>query len=376
LLSCDDVRHYFPVTEKYVYLDHAAVGPLPRSVVEAVKTVTEEKLYGELYWDSWEKLGEKTRIAIATLLNAIPEEIALTPNTSEGLGIVGNGLSFESGDNIVTSKLEFTSNLFIWQALCKRYHLNLRIVSAKNEKLEIDDFSKVIDDNTRLVAISHVQFSNGFKIDLKELTELAHERGAYVITDAVQSVGQMPVDVRSLDVDFLACSGYKWLLSPIATGLLYIRKDLLTKVYPSLVGYRSAEDPSDFSFRKFKPAKSAHRFEHGQLNFPGFAGMLEAIRLLTKIGIHNIEKRISTLTDHIIQEVARLKHITVLSPIDTNFRSGIIKLSCREPKILMEKLQSKGIIVSIRAGGLRISPHFYNTLNEMDLLIQYLKKSR
>ncbi len=372
MMSVKDARLKLPVTRKYVYLNHAAVGPLPTSVMEAVRSVTEEKLYGELFWSSWEETAEKARKSIAELINARPEEIALVPNTSEGLGIIGNGLDYEPGQNIVTSNLEFTSNLFVWQALCKRHKMELRAVSARGESLEIDDFRNLIDEDTRLVAVSHVQFSNGFKIDLDELCKIAHENGAYVVTDAVQSVGQLPVDVRNLDVDFLSCSGYKWLLSPIATGFLYVRSALLDTVYPTVVGYRSAEVMDDFSFREFEPAKSARRFEHGQLNFPGFSGMLEAIRFLKRYGIQRMEARIRKLTDQIIQGVSRLQNVSVLSSVEPNHRSGIIKLSCRNPEFLENKLRVEGIVVSVRAGGLRISPHFYNSKDEIESFLHSL----
>jgi cysteine desulfurase/selenocysteine lyase len=373
-MSVKHARSKLPVTRKYVYLDHAATSPVPESVVEAVESFTAEKLYGDLFWESWEETAERTRRAVAGLLNARIGEIALVPNTSEGLGIIGNGLSYTAGDNIVTSNLEFTSNLFVWQALCKRYKMKFRAVSARRESLELDDFRDMIDKRTRLVAVSHVQFSNGFKIDLRELCKMAHEKGAYVVTDAVQSVGQTPVNVRQLDVDFLACSGYKWLLSPMATGFLYVRRDLIDAVYPSIVGYRSAESPEDFTFRHFKPAIDARRFEHGQLNFPGFAGMLEAIRFLKQYGIQRIERRIRKLTDQIIEGVKPIPHVKVASSLEPNHRSGILKLSCRGPELAEKRLWKKRIIISVRAGGLRISPHFYNSEDEIDYLLENLKK--
>jgi len=374
MMSIEEARSKLPVTREYVYLDHAAVGPLPNFVVYAVGSFTEDKRYGGLFWNSWEDKAEKGRQVIAELLNARREEIALVPNTSEGLGIVGNGLDYKQGQNIVTSDLEFTSNLFVWQALCRRYKMELRTVRARSESLRIDDFRNMIDKKTRLVAVSHVQFSNGFKIDLKELCKIAHENEAYVITDAVQSVGQMPIDVKHLDVDFLACSGYKWLLSPMATGFLYIRSNLLEAVYPSLVGYRSDDSPHDYSFREFEPAKSARRFEHGQLNFPGFAGMLEAIRFLNRYGIQRIETRVRKLTDRIIEEVSQSRGMTLLSSTEPNHRSGIVKLSCRNPELAEKRLRRNRIIASVRAGGLRISPHFYNSDSEIETLLHNLRR--
>jgi len=374
IMTVRNARAQLPITKKYVYFNHAATGPVPKSVVKAVRSFTAEKLYGDLFWESWEETAEKTRQAVAELLNATAEEIALVPNTSEGLGIIGNGFNYTPGENIVTSNLEFTSNLFVWQALCKRYKLEFRAVPAKRESLELTDFQELIDEKTRIVAVSHVQFSNGFRMDLKELSRIAHENGAYVVTDAVQSVGQMRVDVRQLDVDFLACSGYKWLLSPIATGFLYVKKNLIESIHPSIVGYRSDQSPEDFAFRGFKPAKSARRFEHGQLNFPGFAGMLEAIKFLRRYGIQRVEARIRRLTDQIADEVSKIPHVRFVSMLEENYRSGIVKLSCRDPDLVEKRLRKKRIIISVRAGGLRISPHFYNTEYEIEALLNDLRR--
>ena len=360
-INVREARLNLPITRRYIYLDHAATGPLPKRVTKAVESSTSEKLYGNLFWESWEQTAEKTRRAVARLLNARTEEIALVPNTSEGLGIVGNGLDYKRGQNIVTSNLEFTSNLFIWQALCRRYGMELRVVEASEETLSLDDFQNRIDGKTRIVAVSHVQFSNGFKIDLNKLCKVAHENGAYVVTHAVQSVGQMPVNVRSLDIDFLACSGYKWLLSPIATGFLYVKRNLINRVYPTIVGYRSTDSPEDFSYHAFKPARDARRFEHGQLNFPGFAGMLGAIKFLRRFGIERIETRIRKLTDLLAQGINQIPHIRMASSMEPEHRSGIVKLSCKNPEHLEKRLRRNGIITSVRSRGLRISPHFYNS---------------
>jgi len=374
MMTVKEARAQLPITKKYVYLNHAATGPVPKSVIEAVRSFTADKLYGDLSWESWEEIAERTREAVAELLNARAEEIALVPNTSEGLGIVGNGLNYKAGENIVTSNLEFTSNLFVWQALCKRYKLEFRAVTAKKESLELNDFQELIDEKTRLVAVSHVQFSNGFKVDLKKLSRIAHENDAFMITDAVQSVGQMQVDVKQLDVDFLACSGYKWLLSPIATGFLYVKKNLIESIHPSIVGYRSDQSPENFAFRPFKAAKSARRFEHGQLNFPGFAGMLEAIRFLRRHRIQRVETRIHKLTDQIADAVPKIPHVRFVSALEENHRSGIVKLSCRNPDLVERRLRKKRIIISVRAGGLRISPHFYNTEDEIGDFLNDLRR--
>jgi cysteine desulfurase/selenocysteine lyase len=368
-LDVDAIRSEFPVTRKYAYFDHAAVGPLPNRVVEATKRVIQEKTEGDLHWESWEETAEATRRAIAELIQARQEEIALVHSTSEGLAIIANGLSYEKDQNIVTCDMEFTSNLFPWQALAKRRGLELRVVKNRDGRLSMEDFANVIDQKTRLVALSYVQYSNGFRTNLQELSKIAHEHGAYVVTDAVQAVGQMPVNVADLEVDFLATSGYKWLLSPISTGFLYVKQDLFNEVWPTIVGYRSDENQMSYDFREFQPARTARRYEDGQLNFPGFAGMGEAIGLLRGIGLENVWDRIIALADRLCDGLRQRTNVRLRSHVDDKSRSGILNVACKDPDSAVRYLLGRGIAASVRGGGLRISPHFYNTENEIDRLL-------
>lgn len=371
-LDIDKIRSGFPVTKKYAYFDHAAAGPLPVRTVEAVKRVTEQKCEGDLHWESWEETVERTRESIAPLIGASVEELALVHSTTEGIAIVANGLSYEKGANIVTCDMEFQSNLFPWQAIAKRQGLELRVVRNRDGKLRIEDFSDAIDANTRLVAISYVQYSNGFRTDLEELSKIARENDARIITDAVQAVGQMPIDVSRLGIDFLATSGYKWLLSPIATGFLYVRRRLFEELWPTVVGYRSDEKGLGFGFREFRPAPTARRYEAGQLNFPGFAGMKMSIELLQGVGLHKVWQRITSLIDRLIDGVERNTRVQVRSSLNEASRSGIVSLACDDPDSVAARLLKHAVAVSVRSGGLRISPHFYNTEDEVDKLISEL----
>jgi len=371
-LDINKIRKEFPVTNKYAYFDHAAVGPLSTRTVQAANHVTEEKCEGDLHWGSWEDTAEETRKSIAVLIGASADEIALVHSTSEGVSIVANGLSYEEGSNIVTCDMEFPSNLFPWQALAKRQGLELRVVRNRDGFLGVEDFAQAIDEETRIVAVSHVQYMNGFRIDLEELSKIAHENDAYVATDAVQAVGEMPVNVSELGVDFLATSGYKWLLSPVSTGFLYVRQELFEELWPTIVGYRADETPMEFHFREFQPAHTAHRYEGGQLNFPGFAGMKESIKLLQEVSVGAIETRILSLIDHLIDGLEGNAKVRVRSCLDESCRSGIVNLACPDPESVAERLLQRGVVVSVRGGGLRISPHFYNTEDEIGKLVAEL----
>jgi len=368
-LDIERIRSEFPITRKYAYFDNAAVGPLPTRVVETTRRVLEEKCEGDLHWESWESTAEETRKSIAVLIGTSDDELALVHSTSEGVSIVANGLSYEKGSNIVTCDMEFPSNLFPWQALAKRQGLELRVIRNRDGFLRMEDFVQAIDQKTRVVAVSHVQYANGFRINLEELSKIAHENNAYLATDAVQAVGEMPVSVSELGVDFLATSGYKWLLSPISTGFLYVRRSVFEELWPTIVGYRSDEELMEFRFRELSLAHTARRYEAGQLNFPGFAGMKESIALLQEIGLDNIWARILSLVDRLVDGLKRNANVRVRSYLEPKFRSGIVSLACQDPESVVKRLQERGLVISVRGGGLRISPHFYNTESEIDKLL-------
>jgi cysteine desulfurase/selenocysteine lyase len=204
------------------------------------------------------------------------------------------------------------------------------------------------------------------------LSKIAHENGAYVVTDAVQAVGQMPINVSNLGVDFLASSGYKWMLSPISTGFLYVKRDLFDELWPTIVGYRSDENPMDFSYRNLQPAQTARRYEAGQVNFPGFAGMKEAIGLLQEVGLENVWSRIRSHIDRLGNGLEKSRTFKIRSSMDEKARSGILNLACQKPDSIADRLFEQGIVISVRGGGLRISPHFYNTEDEISKLLSEL----
>jgi selenocysteine lyase/cysteine desulfurase len=366
-------RKEFPITRKYVYFDHASVGPIPRRSLRAVQKLNEEKLImGKLAWEEWDKVLDEARRVIASFISAGEDEIALTVNTSEGLGIVTNGVEWKPGDNIVTTDLEFPSSLFACQGVAQRYGVELRVVRNIDGELPLTEYSKAIDEHTKLVVFSHVQFSNGYRTELQELADIAHSRGAMVLVDAIQSLGTMPLDVRREDVDFLACGGYKWLLAPIGVGFLYVRREHLDKIAPTILGYRSDEEVYDLYYRELSLAKNARRFEHGQRNFPGFAGMVESMKMLKEAGLRKVRMRIWRLGDEIIGGAQEL-NLSINSSLREENRSGIVNLNVKNPEKVKERLLREGIVVSARKG-LRVSPHFYNTQEEVERFLLALGK--
>ncbi len=258
--------------------------------------------------------------------------------------------------------------------------MKVHYVKNVGGKILLDDMEKTIDDKTVAVAISHVEYTNGFRHNLRVLSEIAHEHGAYLIVDAIQSVGAMHVDVRRDDVDFLTAACYKWLLSPSGAGYLYVKEDLIEKLEPPLVGWASVEqkifDTADFwDIWNMKLSKTASRFEAGSPSFISFVGAKEAMKLLIGFGVESVTKRIMKLTSHLIDTIKDLG-LELQTPEEQQYRSGIVNFKIRKPQEVALRLGAKGIVVSARDHGIRVSPHFYNTEEEIETLTKEIDRAK
>jgi cysteine desulfurase / selenocysteine lyase len=371
----DQIRQQFPVTRKKAYLNHAAHSPLPQPVANAMRKFTDEYLrLGDTSLDC----EPKGKPQFAKLIGARPEEIALTENTSMGLSLVANMLRYPRGSKIVTTDMEYSSVVYPW--LRKDRGVKVYYVKSDGKKVSLDDMEKAVDDKTVAVAISHVSYFNGFRHNLKVLSEIVHEHGAYLIVDAIQSVGTMPIDVSRDDVDFLSCACYKWLLSPEGAAYFFVRDELIEKFEPPMLGWASV-DQKMFQTVDFwdiwnpKLSKTASRFEAGSHATISFVGATEGMKMLLNQGIDNVKSRIIKLTDHLIGCIERLG-LELQTPKDKQCRSGIVNFKIKNPQKIVERLKKKHIIVSARANGIRVSPHFYNTEEEIDSLVTEVKKAK
>ena len=367
------IREQFPVTKNKVFMNHAAQSPLPKPVADAVrKYVNDSSNFGTTSIE-WNDDGKPF---FAKLIGANPKQIAFIENTSVGLNIVANVLSYPHGSKIVTTDLEYPSVVYPW--LRKSLGVKVRYVRNVNGKISLEDVEKAVDDKTVAIAISHVEYVNGFRHDLGALGEIAHEHGAYLIVDAIQSAGAMQIDVKRHDVDFLMSACYKWLLSPPGAGYLYVKEELIEKFEPPFVGWASVkpevfETIDFFDIWSMRLSETASRFEVGSPSFISLIGATEALKMLLDIGVEKIEKRILKLTDHLIEAVKDLGY-ELQTPEESQCRSGIVNFKIDKPKEVAEKLNKKGIVVSARSHGIRVSPHFYNTEEEIDKLIREIKQ--
>jgi len=371
--NIDKIREQFPVTKNKVFLNHAAQSPLPKPVADAVRKFAEDFSNFGTTSIEWNDGGKPF---FAKLIGAKPEEIAFVENTSTGLNIAANVLHYPPGSKIVTTDLEYPSVVYPW--LRKNLGVKVHYVKNVDGKILLEDVEKAVDDKTVAVALSHVEYVNGFRHDLRALSEIAHKHGAYLIVDAIQSAGAMQIDVKRDDVDFLATACYKWLLSPPGAGYLYVKDELIEKFEPPFVGWASVK-PEVFETIDFwdiwslKLSETASRFEVGSPSFISLAGATEALKMLLNIGIENVERRILKLTDHLIEAVKNLG-LELQTPEESQCRSGIVNFKIGKPQEVANMLSRKEIVISARANGLRVSPHFYNTEAEIDKLIEEIKR--
>jgi len=354
-------------------MNHAAMSPLPKPAIQAMQKFTKE--FSETGTIQEEDPNEPKK-SFAKLVGATKDEIAFVTNTSTGLNIAAHMLNYPSGSNIVTTDLEYPSVVYPW--LGQKLGAKVRYVKNVNGKIPLDDVEKAVDNNTVALAISHVEYANGFRHDLRSLGEIAHEHGAYFIVDAIQSAGVIPIDVKRDDVDFLTAGCYKWLLGPAGAGFLYIRKELIEKFEPPFIGWASVKpevfETIDFwDIRTLKLSETASRFEIGCPSIHSLIGATAAVHLLLDVGISNIEKRVLALTSRLIEAVKE-RGLKLQTPEESECRSGIVNFLIDKPERRVKELRKKGIIVSARANGIRVSPHFYNTEEEIDSLVRELKQ--
>lgn len=372
--SLEDYREEFPVTKDYVYLDHAGVAPVSLRVKRALESfLNEASESGMFNYKSWMDGVQEIRKKSAILVAADPEEIAFVKNTSHGISIVAEGLDWKEGDNLLICEKDFPSNIYPWLNL-KRMGVEIRVVPSQNERILLEDIELLIDSRTKLLTVSSVNFSSGFKIDLKMVGELCNRKRILFFVDAIQSLGVIPMDVNEFKIDFLAADGHKWLLSPEGTGIFYCRKELALRINPPLIGWKSIINESDYDHIDFRLKTNSLRFEEGSLNVMGIFALGAAIDLLIELGIDRIQARVIELGDLIIRE-AEKRDFQVRTPKSKEERGGIISiLGNLDPIKVKDKLKEEGILVNVRGGAIRVSPHFYNTEYEILRLFNAIDK--
>ncbi len=372
-------RRYFPFLSKgIIYLNHAATGPLSKCVVQEIHDYL--IAHSQSTIDTYKEdriITENVRTMIAQLLNAeSPDSIALVQNTSEGINIVANGLQWKEGDRIVVFSEEFPANVVPFFAL-KRKGVRVDIVPTNRGAITIDLLQEYLQPRTKLLALSAVHFLSGYKADLENIGALCRKEGIWFFVDAIQAVGAIPIDVRTMFIDALACGGQKWVMAPQGVGFLYVSERLHKVLQPPFVGWLSVQNPWDFFNYNQPHESSARRYEIGTLNYAGIRGLYQSLLLLSEVGISNIHKRLQELTSILVDELSKLSSVNIITPLSPHQRAGIVTVERTDGKSFKEAYQhllDNHVIVSLRDEKLRFSPHFYNSVDELQKVISILKQ--
>ena len=373
-----EFRRQMLVVEDWVYLDHAAVAPISQPAHDAALRYANEALtQGALDWGSWSRRVEKIRDQAANLIGAKREEIALVHNTTTAISLVAEGFPWQPGDNVVTLADEFPSNVYPWMNL-ERRGVETRLVPTDLGRIDLDQLADTCDERTRMVAISWVGYSTGFRYDLKSIGEIAHRCGALLSVDAIQGLGALSLDVTETPIDFLAADGHKWQLGPEGSAILYIKQEHLDRLDPLIVGWNSVRHDHDFSRLELDLKPSAERYEGGSQNMVGVLAHGASLDLLVELGIENIEALVLRVTDYACQRLTEFGAHVVSHRDDPHLsgsnRSGIVsfELPGRDPAAVRRHCRRHNIQLACRAGRLRISPHGYNNQADIDRLIEVL----
>jgi cysteine desulfurase/selenocysteine lyase len=385
-----DLQHYvgnpdaFPILGKWDFFNHAGVCPLPRVVGDAIRAYTDQAQTDSYLTGTWYKDIEKLRVLSAGMLNCHRDEIAFIKNTGEGLSIVANGIDFRPGDRIVTTAVEYPANIYPWMEHARRHGCELVMIAEETDahgcrQVPLDKILEAAaHPRTRLVTLSHVEFASGQRLDIAPIGKLCREQGKLFCVDAIQTMGVLPIDVQSMCIDFLSADGHKWLLGPEGAGIFYIRRELIESTRPLTIGWMNVINAMDYGHYDYTLKPNAGRYECGTYNVPGLHGLKAAVELLTEVGIPAISQRLYDLTSHVITRLSA-KGYQILSPRNENQWSGSVSFvsPIHDQQLIVTTLRKQHHIeIALREGRLRCSPHFYNTVEQLDRFLEALPGHR
>lgn len=400
-------RSCFPGLKDKTFLDAACISLLPAQAADAVHRLGQELLHGcgrdaSAHHIALDATAAEPRQQAARLIGARPEDIALVESTTHGLEIVAAAVPLKAGDKVLVGALEFMGVAVPWIPRQELDGFRLEVIPHRNGRLSIDDFAAAADQHTRMILLSSVQWSNGFRADLGAFSDLARRRNLVLVVDAIQQLGAIPLDVGRTPVDFLVCGGHKWLNAPVGRGFMYVHPRMVERLRPPAWGYLNidpAPQPPGYTgkerkgwaeyfatpdipaVRSYEFAANARRFEiGGTANYPGNVALGASLALINELGIDVVEKHILQLSDCLISGL-NSAGATVVSPLDPAARSSIVTFTLGQGPVrdtaLLQKLLDRRILISQRytagVGGLRVSVHFFNNGEDVEQLLEAVK---
>jgi len=372
------IKKEFPQAQNNVYLNHAGVSPWPQRTADTIHTFANENvLIGATHYPRWMKTEVSLRKMLAELLNApFSDDIALLKNTSEGLSVIAYGIDWVAGDNIVTSDQEFPSNRIVWESL-KSQGVELRLVDLSSGHSPADALIAAMDERTRLLTISSVQYASGLKINLKPLGNACQAAGALFCVDAIQSLGITPLDVQVINADFVVADGHKWLMAPEGVAVFYCRAKSRNNLALKQYGWHMVEACGNYDKQDWQVASSARRFECGSPNMLGIHAMHASLSLLFEVGIKQVETLIKHKLDYLHTELSNIDGCEIVTDMSADAYAGIISFRHEDiPAVqLFPYLTQHKVVCAVRDHALRFSPHFYTPQEKLERAVSCFREA-
>jgi selenocysteine lyase/cysteine desulfurase len=367
----ETIRAQFPIFKSKIFLNSCSQGALSEAVEASLLAHIRSWHEQGSPWDRWVEEYENARTAFARFIGAEQDEVAVVPSASAGINSVASALHFGNRRKIVMGEFEFPTMGQIWLAQRPR-GAEVEFLEAKNGRICAECYARAIDEQTLIVPVTQVCFMNGFRSDVASIVKEAHERGALVMLDGYQDCGTRPMDVKALGVDFYVTGALKYLLCPSGIAFLYVRRDLIRSLTPTVTGWFAQQNPFAFDVKHFEPASTARRFEAGSPPLPNVYCIPAALSLLEGVGYAAVAEHIQTLSRALI-EGARNLEIKIKTPLDSV--GPLVVLRMKDAEAMVQKMAANNIVVSNRMDGLRVSFHLYNTFNDVGTVLDLLKQN-
>jgi cysteine desulfurase/selenocysteine lyase len=368
-MDFNQYRNLFPVTANAIYLNHASISPFSVKVQQAIQSFVEKRTGGmaDLLPEMVNEIN-LLKTNVSRLITTQTDRIAIIKNTSEGMNWLAQGLSWKPGDQILLADCEFPANVYPFLNL-ERKGVEVKFLSANDGAVTPQLIENNITSRTKLISLSFVQFTNGYRADLATIGNICKANDIIFAVDGIQGVGALPLNVENCSIDFLSNGGHKWLMGPAGCGFMYLSKKIEEKLTPPFIGWLSVKNSWDFSDYQLDLKENAEKYEIGTANFMGIYGARASTDLLLSVSPVKILPHLIELGDYMIEGLRELE-IMPASIVESHFRSGILTFMGAQTEELFSYLQKNRIYVSLRGGGLRISPHFYNNRDDIDGLLE------
>ena len=366
-----EIRSRFKIFKHKIYLNSCSQGPLSDAVQAGMEEFMASWHEQGSPWELWVNRYEEARSAFARFINAMPDEVAIVTSVSAGINGIASALTFQERKKVVMGEFEFPTMGHVWLAQRSR-DADVQFVAADGNRIPAANYEKLVDHNTLIVPLTHVCFKNGFRSEVNAITQIAHRSGALVMLDDYQDCGTRPIDVKAMDLDFFVTGTLKYLLGPPGLAFMYVRKELISSLVPTVTGWFAQANPFAYDPKLFDLSPTARRFESGSPPVPNVYAALPGFQLLQEIGMENVAGHVRNLA----QSLLRCTHdlgICIKTPADST--GPLVVLQSKDSSLLVQKLAEDNIVASNRHDGLRISFHVYNTMDDVQAVVEVLKKN-